>query len=49
MMPRTLGTESATARRQTRRHRDLTPARGIARGVLLGLLLWAVLAALWLI
>jgi hypothetical protein len=40
-----LDTASGTARR----HRDLTPARGIARGVLLGLLVWAVLAALWLI
>ena len=49
MMPRMLNTESGTARRRVRRHRDLTPARGIARGVLLGLLVWAVLAALWLI
>jgi len=44
-----LNTASGTARRQTRRYRDLTPARGIARGVLLGLLVWAALAVLWLI
>lgn len=49
MMHRTLNTDRGTARRRVRRHRDLTPARGIARGVLLGLLVWAVLAALWLI
>lgn len=49
MMPRTLNTASGAARRRVRRHRDLTPARGIARGVLLGLLVWAVLAALWLV
>ena len=48
-MPRTLDTESATARRRARRHRDLTPARGIALGVLLGLLVWAAVAVLWVI
>lgn len=49
MMPRMLNTASGTARRRARRHRDLTPAHGIARGVLLGLLMWVVIAALWLI
>lgn len=49
MMPRAVHTEDGTARRQVRRHRDLTPARGIARGVLLGLLVWAVIAVLWLV
>jgi hypothetical protein len=49
MMPRLLNTESGTPHRRVHPHRDLTPVRGIARGVLLGLLVWAVLAALWLI
>jgi hypothetical protein len=33
--------------RGLKRRRDLMPARGIARGVMLGALLWLVLLALW--
>lgn len=34
-------------RRDAPPHRDLAPARGIARGVVLGLLVWVVLLVLW--
>jgi hypothetical protein len=39
--------DGATARRITRRNRDLAPARGIAMGIALGMLAWAILLALW--
>ena len=47
MIPRSGSVEGNGTRDGLLRRRDLAPARGIARGVMLGALLWLVLLVLW--
>jgi len=47
MMVRPGSMENVGARQALHRRRDLAPARGIAHGVILGVLLWLFIFVLW--